>query len=419
MDVFDISKWPDSFDESTAHKTAVTTWDGITFGFAPERPVALDQETANFFRDLYRRQTGKDAPGGVTRDDMEIYRLGDIVSTVVTARELLTNPVHLNRLDAVQLDALVRNERFWDGLEDLGYACHEAEGKRPSNRNPFSTEIRLDVTERRNRAVLELEVFEAHGWRERWALRDYLTGNRHEPRFTVPSEDEMETLRKEGVFDGRGLFKSTERSRERALASINDDAIKALVDPNAPVMKPIEAVHERRAPVAYSWSAFVRQSVRDITDFERQMKETGRYEGYFVRKDDRGDEEYLICEVGDKGFGKSICFIECSEALEEMKAGYASGVVEDGGKTYAVDEKAMGELASGRTVELRCNETGEYASFAYSIKDNRIAQSASFNERMKDALKTREKEAVKKAIKESRDKKRSEGESAGTKKGVK
>ena len=130
------------------------------------------------------------------------------------------------------------------------------------------------------------------------------------------------------------------------------------------------------------------QVVGDIPDFAEQMKVSGRYEGSITVKD--GDAtERIICEAASSG--KGVIFTFCENAYADMIDGHSAQpfVIADG-KAYDVDNKDIAEMAEGRTVELRCQETGEYVSFAYSIKDKKIVPSQSFEKSQKENLKRKE-----------------------------
>ena len=148
------------------------------------------------------------------------------------------------------------------------------------------------------------------------------------------------------------------------------------------------------------------QVVGNVTDFTEQMKVTGRYEGCIAIKD--GDStEHIICEVAPDG--KGVVFSTCMDAYADMMGGYSDRTVVVGEKAYDVDNKAITELADGRTVELRCRETGEYATFAYSIKERAIVPSSSFEERQKENLKRKEDTRLGERPERSRSESRSKG----------
>ena len=279
----------------------------------------------------------------------------------------------------------------------------------------FHNSLREDLESRSLSAVekvFKYEEYTGKPWYVRVAdnIREFFGGVRPSdaPAAVTPNPAVLDLLRAEGHLAKDSLGLSADDQKMLLTTGYMKEfypVLSRIAESPLGDVREGEAVRKpARKPDSYSWSEFVQQSVRDITDFEQQMEATGRYEGYFVRKDADGNESYLICEVGEKGPGKSITFIECKEAFENMKTEYASGILQEDGKTYAVDGKAMGELASGRTVELKCKETGEYASFAYSIRDNKIKPSASFEQCMKDILKVNESNAVKQNPKESKEK---------------
>lgn len=64
---------------------------------------------------------------------------------------------------------------------------------------------------------------------------------------------------------------------------------------------------------------------------------------------------------------------------------------------------------------MKSKETGEYVSFAYDVKEGKVATRESFEEHLKANLCRKEAEGIKESIKESMEKGQKEGQGEGTK----
>lgn len=113
----------------------------------------------------------------------------------------------------------------------------------------------------------------------------------------------------------------------------------------------------------------------------KQLEETGRYEGWFLKSKDYSD--VFIVEKASDG---SILRQDSDKAGESIFEKYGEGEIKYDGLTFFLTRKQINEMAVGMPVELKCKETGEYSTFFYSIERNEIICKPSFEKTLKEKL---------------------------------
>lgn len=423
-------------EEKTGKEKAVVSTirndKGDLLTYDANEPVPMTERQLSDLNDI-RLLTGMPVlTGNVTKED--------VMTSLDRFRGIIVPKFTNHELSAPQMEALSRAlfcSGIWNALDMLdGKATGTSvdDSGKEFNLSYFGgrdalTGLHSDIERVVNAADREMTAFEAHGWRERWSILDYITGTRHNPSFPLPDKDTLDMLRKEGHLTGDRFYMNPEEGLailktipvirdipEDILERITGVADTESIDPLS-VSKVIRSELFLTVPAeSIREEDLLQETLADATSLKEQLEATGRYEGYLKKGD-----SYIIIERGEDG---SVLYADCKEILkgfnDTLKADKTDTLMLTiDGRNYEFTAKELGEIAFGRTVEVKRKETGEYASFAYDIKEGKIATSESFENRLKADLCRKESESVKESVKESLEKTAEESISKGTGKGIK
>ena len=376
---------------------------GATMSYDADKTVTLSSREAALLKAaLY--------PGGFETvagsEGRVLVRQEDLVKGLMAMKHAIKSGLSI-RPDAVSINALsakLGSDGIWDLIESMdrkvSLEALSSEGSYASGFSIFGGDYpdgyRNDVKEGINRmasgSARELVDFESHKWRQYWTFRDLWRADPHRPAYPAPSKENLDMLRASG-----SLTKDSFNMSPNDVNRISSDFIKS-----KPELGFLERFREFRQdapkmkPYIMDTEGFLKKTLEEGTSVKRQLEMTGRYEGFF-----KVDDKYVICEKGPEA---KILYMDCESVLSSLvrQCEEDGWKLTDGGETYAITRKELGEMAYGRTVELRDGK-GEYHTFAYSVSEDRIVPKESFEKTIKSELQRKESKAVKEAVKKSQE----------------